>query len=211
MGGGRLLASLRDEETGLAFLDPEWRAVLDKLKYGNEGERQKGRAALPQMTDEMIQYFVGEIERALRPSRHLMLWVDKFGVVEGVWKRWLPKGSTLAPVDMISWNKGRPGMGRRSRNRTEFVIVLQKPPIRAKGIWTDHGIDDCWLEDADRGRHPHAKPLALIQRLIRATTKRGDLVVDPCAGGYGVLDAGIATGRQFLGCDIVAPDETREP
>ena len=208
MTGQTLLAGLDDESTKLVFLDPQYRAVLDKLKFGNEGARQKKRFALPQMSSEMISFFVDEALRILRPSGHLMLWLDKFSIVERAWAGWVaPQVDRFQPVDMISWRKHRIGMGRRSRNRTEFLLVLQKPPIRAKGCWTDHAIDDCWIEDADPTRHPHAKPLQLTQRLIRATTKRDDLVVDPAAGGYGVLEACLATGRRFVGCDVVDLDE----
>ena len=42
-----LLQSLRDCCTPLVFFDPQHRTVLDKLSYGNEGARQKGRANLP--------------------------------------------------------------------------------------------------------------------------------------------------------------------
>jgi hypothetical protein len=31
----------------LVFFDPQYRGVLDMLKYGNEGARQKGRFNLP--------------------------------------------------------------------------------------------------------------------------------------------------------------------
>jgi site-specific DNA-methyltransferase (adenine-specific) len=109
----------------------------------------------------------------------------------------------LAIVDLICWNKLRNGMGRRARCRSEYLVVAQKKPTRAKGVWTDHRLDDSWPEMSDRSIHPHAKPRQLTERLIRAATKRGDLVVDPCAGSYGVLDACHATGRRFVGCDLV--------
>jgi len=47
-----LLCALPHACTPLAFLDPQHRAVLDKLKFGNEGTRQRGRAALPAMTEK---------------------------------------------------------------------------------------------------------------------------------------------------------------
>lgn len=203
MDGARLLGGLSDEAAKLAFLDPQYRAVLDKLGYGNEGERQSRRAALPQMDDEVVSHFMAESERVLKPSGHLFLWIDKYLDVTGHWRQWLPLG--LRCVDKITWNKNRPGMGYRSRGFAEFLIVLQKVPTRSKGCWTDKGIPDVWLEYADPTVHPHAKPLQLIQRLIRCTTKRGDLVVDPCAGGFGVLDCCRATGREFAGCDLVVP------
>jgi DNA modification methylase len=51
-------------------------------------------------------------------------------------------------------------------------------------------------------KHPHQKPFFLIRTLIEATTQEGDLVVDPCAGSFIVLDACQSTGRKFLGCDL---------
>lgn len=205
--GLELLASMKPASAKLVFIDPQYRGVLDHQKYGNEGARQKGRAKLPQMTDETIFQFVAAAHRVLKPSGHLVLWADKFAVASCRHILWWDR-SFAEPVDMISWNKTVPGMGRRARCYTEFAIIFQKEPRRAKGIWTDHGIMDCWPESADRKRHPHAKPIQLIYRLIRCVTKTGDLVVDPCAGGYGVLDACKASGRNFMGGDIV--DETEK-
>jgi site-specific DNA-methyltransferase (adenine-specific) len=202
MGGMMLLRAVRDGAAALAFLDPQYRVVLDRQRYGNEGARQKGRVALPQQSDDGIRGMVEDLARALRPSGHLMLWVDKYIVGSGHHLCYLRDAPSLAVVDLIAWNKTRPGMGRRARCQTEYVVVLQKLPTRAKGIWTDTNLPDSWTEQADRSRHPHAKPHVLTERLIRATTRRGDLVLDPCAGSYVVLDACQASGRQFLGCDI---------
>ena len=63
----------------LAFFDPQHRGVLDRLKFGNEGARQRGRARLPSMSEEYIDACCREIARALAPGGYLMLWVDTFG------------------------------------------------------------------------------------------------------------------------------------
>jgi DNA modification methylase len=42
----------------------------------------------------------------------------------------------------------------------------------------------------------------LINRLIGAVTLPGDLVVDPCAGSFVVLQECRRLGRKFVGCDI---------
>lgn len=203
MGGAELLHSLDDGCAALAILDPQYRGVMDKMKYGNEGARQKARARLPQMTDDDVSFFVEEIARVLKPSGHLMLWLDKFGLGTATHIRWARRAKGLALVDLIHWNALRFGMGKRSRGTSEYVAVYQKQPTRAKGSWSDHRLRDSWAEAADRERHPHAKPHALTERLIRAVTKKGDLVVDPCAGGYGVLEACRLTGREFVGCDLI--------
>lgn len=198
-----LLRCTYDREVAAVFFDPQYRAMLDKMAFGNEGKtRERARIALPQMDDATIKSFIAEIQRVLKPSGHLFFWVDKFTIGSGLHARYIRPFKDLAIVDLIHWNKMRPGMGRRARCRSEYIVVVQKQPTRAKGIWIDHRIDDSWSEQSDRSVHPHAKPHQLTERLIRATTKRGDVIVDPCAGSYVVLDACIASGRTFVGCDL---------
>lgn len=201
------LNSLAPDSASLVFFDPQYRSVLDHLKYGNEGSRQKGRHKLQSMSDEYIVQCSYQIARILKPSGYYMLWVDKFLLVNG-WK-YLVDDQRTVPVDMITWNKVIMGMGHRSRRKAEYLIVLQKPPLRAKTTWTDHAIpdilDDDWVEKfigRTKGNHPHSKPLGLIQRLIEATTKEQDLVVDPAAGSFVVLHACHNTNRLFFGCDL---------
>lgn len=46
--GLELLNQLPDQSIDLAFFDPQYRGVLNKMRYGNEGERQKRRSTLIQ-------------------------------------------------------------------------------------------------------------------------------------------------------------------
>jgi site-specific DNA-methyltransferase (adenine-specific) len=195
-----LLRSLPDGCSPLVFFDPQHRAVLDDLKFGNEGARQKGRFALPAMTDDYIDECHLEIARVLKPSGYSMFWVDTFCLCEGHHLR-IPRGQ-LKPVDLIAWDSLRIGMGKRSRRRGDYLLVLQKPPIKASATWRDHSIASRWAEKIDRNIHPHIKPIGLIERLIGATTQPGDLVVDPAAGSFIVMKAAHQLGRKFVGCDI---------
>jgi site-specific DNA-methyltransferase (adenine-specific) len=202
--GWALLRSLEDECARLVILDPQYRAVLDKLKFGNEGDsRQNKRADLPQMTDHDISMFIEQIERVLKPSAYLALWVDKYAIGSGHHLKYLRYTMWLRTVDLLCWETQRFGMGRRFRCATEYLLILQKEPVRAKGTWSDHSIRDWWSEKNGREKHPHAKPAGLTERLILATTKPGDLIVDPCAGSYGVLDICKATKREFIGSDLI--------
>src|SRR5215470_13587807 len=63
-----LLYSLNFECSPLAFFDPQYRAVLNKLAYGNEGSRQRGRAGLPAMSEAYIDNCLREIANVLTPS-----------------------------------------------------------------------------------------------------------------------------------------------
>jgi site-specific DNA-methyltransferase (adenine-specific) len=53
------------------------------------------------------------------------------------------------------------------------LLVLQKPPLRAKATWRDHAIPNRWAEKVDRKIHPHIKPVGLIRRLIAAIYAAG--------------------------------------
>lgn len=204
MDGLKLLEKLESDSIPLVFFDPQYRSILDKQAYGNEGKgRGKERSELPQMTDKIIKQFLEEIERVLIPGGHLMLWVDKYIVCSGIHS--LMEGRGLQLVDMITWNKMRMGMGYRTRRYSEYLVIFQKLPVRAKGVWQVHDIPDVWTEKIENGdkNHTHAKPVELQKRLIKAVTNKSDIVVDPSAGGYSVLKASLAMERHFIGCDIL--------
>ncbi len=200
MDGRELLAQLPEASVAAAFFDPQYRGVLDKLSYGNEGvSRGQRRSQLQQMTDGVITEFIHGISRTLGPSGHLFLWIDKFHLCEGT-QRWTA-GTELETVDLITWSKDRIGMGYRTRRSCEYLVVFQKLPKRAKGVWTRHDIPDAWTEKS-LNRATHAKPIGLQQALIEAVTAPGDVVLDPAAGSYSVLTACENSGRVFVGCDI---------
>jgi site-specific DNA-methyltransferase (adenine-specific) len=196
-----LLQSLSDNCAALGFFDPEHRSVLDKLKFGNEGERQRGRAQLPAMSDEYIDSCCIESARVLRPSGYFMLWTDTYRLGEG-YHLHIPR-NLLQTVDVIAWDNMRPGQGKRSRHCGDYIVVLQKKPIRARATWSDHRIRSRWAEKVDRRLHPHVKPIGLIRRLIGAVTKPSDLIVDPAAGSFVVMHAAHELGRNFIGCDVM--------
>lgn len=195
-----LLSNINDMSIATAFFDPQYRGVLDKLKYGNEGQaRGKARSELTQMSEDTIIKFINEIDRVLKESGHLFLWVDKFHLCQGVLD-WFTDTS-LNLVDMIVWDKGKIGMGYRTRRKSEYLIVFQKSPVKAKICWTDHSIPDVWEEKTPK-IHAHSKPVELQRRLINATTTDGDVVLDPASGGYSVFEACKLLKRDFIGGDI---------
>jgi site-specific DNA-methyltransferase (adenine-specific) len=202
MDGLNLLSLIGIGDVSCCFFDPQYRGIMEKMKYGNEGARQKGRALLPQMSETLIFKFAIEIARALKPSGYMFLWVDKFILCEGSHLNFLP--IEMQPVDLITWNKQSFGMGYRTRRTSEYLLILQKPPKTIK-TWKDKSIRDVWDEKIEHPRsgHPHKKPIGLISRLINSVTSENDLILDPCAGSYVVMDACSQTKRRFIGCDIV--------
>ncbi|MBU6186385.1 MAG: site-specific DNA-methyltransferase [Cyanobacteria bacterium REEB444] len=51
------------------------------------------------------------------------------------------------------------------------------------------------------GKHPTQKPIALVARCLRASTKPGDLVFDPFSGSSTTGVASLSLGRRFIGCE----------
>ena len=201
MNGLDLLDLLDKESIKVTFFDPQYRGVLDKLSYGNEGKsRGKDRSALPQMSQEIIFEFLAKIELVLKPNGYLFLWLDKFHLFEV--KSWIENYQSLEIVDMIVWNKMKIGMGYRTRRKSEYLVVIQKAPKQAKSTWTLHNIPDVWDEKILDKNHTHAKPIELQKQLILATTNENDLVLDPASGGYSVFRACKETNRNFIGCDL---------
>ena len=201
MDGLTFLSKLQQDSFPIAFFDPQYRGVLDKLGYGNEGEdRGKARCSFKQMSEEIIGQFIVGLNRILIPSGHLFLWMDKFHLCTG-FTDWL-NGTRLDVVDMLTWYKERMGMGYRTRRMSEYLIILQKQPRRAKGVWKIHNIPDVWHETVKRNGHVHKKPIQLQEELISAVSNEGDVVVDPAAGSFSVMEACRLRKRNFLGCDI---------
>ncbi len=201
--GLKLLKNLESQSIDLCFFDPQYRGVLDKMRYGNEGQRQKGRSALVQMSEETIGEFIREISRTLKPAHYLMLWIDKFHLCEGV-GAWLD-ATPLQIVDLITWDKGKMGMGYRTRKQSEYLLIIQKAPLKAKGTWNLHTIRDVHCEKIPQTElklHPHSKPKGLQKLLIESCTNEGDLVCDPAAGSFSVFECCKELGREFVGTNL---------
>jgi site-specific DNA-methyltransferase (adenine-specific) len=199
-----LLRSLSNSCSPVTIFDPQHREVLDKLAYGNEGARQRERCKLPAMSSDYVDACCREAARVLAPSGYLLRWIDTFGLCQA---HHLRVADGLQCVDLIAWDNLRPGNGYRSRRCGDYLVVLQKAPVRAKVTWRDHGIRSRWPEKINlkiypRELYPHTKPIDLIAKLIGAITRPGDLVVDPAAGSFVVMHAAHQLGRDFVGCDI---------
>ena len=52
------------------------------------------------------------------------------------------------------------------------------------------------------GKHPTQKPLELMERIILASTKKGDIVLDPFAGSSTTGLATYKNGRNFIGFEL---------
>jgi hypothetical protein len=54
------------------------------------------------------------------------------------------------------------------------------------------------------GKHPTQKPVALLERILLASTNEGDLVLDPFSGSGTTLLAALRLRRNAVGCELSA-------
>ena len=72
----------------------------------------------------------------------------------------------------------------------------------------DRGVDNVWRipmlqpASAERLGYPTQKPLALLERIIEASTNPGDVILDPFCGCGTTVDAAQKLGRRWVGIDI---------
>src|SRR6266487_6164165 len=76
----------------------------------------------------------------------------------------------------------------------------ERKGIPAQEIWTD--IDPINMIAAERLGYPTQKPLALLERIIQASSNTGDIVLDPFCGCGTAIAAAQKLGRKWIGIDI---------
>ena len=98
----------------------------------------------------------------------------------------------------VIWSKDRFTLGRSDYQR-QYEPILYGWPQGTDHYWCgarDQG--DIWQIDRPRANdlHPTMKPIALVERAIRNSSKGRDTVLDPFGGSGTTLMAAEATGRQ---------------
>lgn len=90
---------------------------------------------------------------------------------------------------------------RRADGSLEKRLYLdEQPGIAVDSIWTDIGA--LTHAGAERLGYPTQKPLALLERVLTASSNEGDVVLDPFCGCGTTIHAAQRLNRQWLGIDI---------
>ena len=76
---------------------------------------------------------------------------------------------------------------------------LKKPGLQMRSVWS---IGSPKPAEKKFGKHPTQKPLELLKRIVLASTKKGDIVLDPFAGSSTTGLAAIVNDRKFVGVDL---------
>ena len=76
---------------------------------------------------------------------------------------------------------------------------IKKPNTQMRSVWA---ISTPQKKEKIFGKHPTQKPLTLLERIIMASTKENDLILDPFMGSGTTGVAAVKLGRRFVGIDV---------
>lgn len=217
------LRSLPEGSADCIWTDPPYllsndgiTCVAGKMVKVNKGEwdRSQGVAA----DHEFNRTWLSLCHRALKPAG--TIWVS------GTLHVYLSVGMAMMEIGYrilndIVWEKPAPppNLGCRCfTHSTEILLWATKAQKRDKARYVfnykamraengDKQMKNVWRlappskDEKSFGKHPTQKPLALVDRCLKASTNEGDLVIDPFAGSASTGVAALRLGRRFLGCE----------
>ncbi|MFW0862333.1 MAG: DNA-methyltransferase [Candidatus Komeilibacteria bacterium] len=76
---------------------------------------------------------------------------------------------------------------------------IKKDGKQMRSVWS---INTPRPEEKKYGKHPTQKPMALLERIVLASTNKGDKILDPFTGSSTTGLAAYKHGRQFVGVDM---------
>ena len=222
--GLTLMADMPADSVDCIWTDPPYllsndgtTCVAGKRVSVNKGEWDRSDGI--ENDHEFNLAWLGECYRVLKPSG--TIWVT------GTLHIYLSVGMAMMQLGFrilndITWEKTNPppNLGCRCfAHSTETILWATKAPKGSRHKYTFHyqemkaenggkQMKSVWQFPAagraekKLGKHPTQKPVALIERCLRASTNADDLVLDPFAGSASTGIAALSLGRRFVGCDI---------
>ena len=113
---------------------------------------------------------------------------------EHTWN-WPMEPKAVSTPKVKRWNERDPETGKLTTYADETIASND---TNMRDVW-----EMSWLQSQSRERvgYPTQKPLALYERIIKASSNPGDLVLDPFAGCATTCVAAERLGRQWIGAD----------
>ena len=153
----------------------------------------------PAYVDKFYKYVEPETERRyqldnlVNPNRDRPNLTYEFLGVTRVW-RWTKERMQAAYDDGLVIQK-RPGAIPRFKR---YLDEMKGNPVDT--IWSD--VKPIQSQSKEGTGYPTQKPLALLERIIEASSNEGDVVLDPFCGCATACVAAERLGRKWVGIDI---------
>jgi site-specific DNA-methyltransferase (adenine-specific) len=224
-----LLKQLPDNSIDMVFADPPYFLSNGgfSVHAGKRVSVHKGTWDKSNGVDDDLQFhlnWIGEVRRILKPNG--TLWVS--GTYHSIYQcgyamqklgyhilndvAWFKPNASpnlscrffTASHETIIWAR----KDKKGKHHFEYKLMkegdwkedsLKKPGLQMRSVWS---ILPPRKSEKTFGKHPTQKPVELLRRILLASTKKGDTVLDPFAGSS---TTGIACemigNRNFIGID----------
>ena len=195
------LRTLPSGTVDLLITDPPYESLEKHRAVGTTTRLKRSKASSNDwfaiFPNARFPELFAEIYRVLNRNSHFYLFCDPETaflakpVAEAAgFKFWKP----------LVWDKQRIGMGYHYRARYEFILFFEKGKRRLN----DLGVADIISAPRVHKGYPAEKPVKVLDLLVRQSTVKGDLVVDPFVGSGSTAVAALSNGCRFHGNDIAA-------
>ncbi|MDY6892497.1 MAG: site-specific DNA-methyltransferase [Chloroflexota bacterium] len=185
-----------------------------KMVKVDKGQWDKSNG--PEMNHEFNMAWLSRCQRILKPDG--TIWVSgTHHVIHSVGYAMQQLGMKI--LNDITWEKPNPPPNLSCRyftHSTETIIWAAKTEKskhcfnydkmrqvnkgkQMKTVWSFMAPNG---EEKEFGKHPTQKPVALLERIILASTNEGDLIFDPFSGSSTTGIAAINTHRRFVGTEL---------
>src|SRR5713226_5254597 len=218
-----ILAAIPPSSVDLVFADPPYflsnggiTCHAGKMVSVHKGDWDKSRG--PESNHEFNRAWLAACQRILKPNGSI--WVSGTAhVIHSVGFAMQQLGFKL--LNDISWVKPNPPpnlscryfthatetliwAAKDKKSRHTFNYKLMKETNRGKQMKSVWEIRPPESWEKRFGKHPTQKPVALLERILLASTNEGDLVLDPFAGSGTTLLTAFRLRRHALGCELSA-------
>ena len=183
-----------------------WNQVFQKydedyLSRFYRHEDARGRYRLSDLTGAGVRHGdSGEAWRGVNPTDSGRHWAVPRAAIAESGEENLARLTTQQKLDLLDglglvyW----PPNGRVPQRKRYLDESNSEMPVQS--TWTD--IQPIGAQAKERLGYPTQKPEALLERIIRASSNEGDVVLDPFCGCGTAVAAAHKLGRQWLGIDI---------
>lgn len=217
----KIIKTFEDNSIDLIFADPPYFLSNDGISCSNgkmvsvnkgDWDKYNGKKEM----DEFNTLILKEFKRIIKPTGSI--WVS------GTYHNIFSLGSIMQELELkilnnIIWEKNNPAPNLSCRmftHSTESILWARKNE-KAKHFYNyelmkeeNNGkqMKDVWRfpttpkSEKKFGKHPTQKPLSLLRRIVKASSKEGDIILDPFMGSGTTGVAAIEKNRRFIGIEL---------
>src|SRR6266702_1170651 len=191
-----ILAQIPDSSVDLVFADPPYflsnggiTCHAGRMVSVNKGDWDKSRG--PDANHEFNRAWLAACQRGFKLLNDIS-WV-KPNPPPNLSCRYFTHST-----ETIIW------AAKNSKSRHTFHYKLMKEINRGKQMKSVWEIRPPEPWEKKFGKHPTQKPVALLARILLASSNEGDLVLDPFSGSGTTVLAAFRLHRHVLGCELSA-------